>query len=557
MPITLQETDDRRLRMSFPYNADDLDFVKSQFAGRQYDGNSRSWLVPVTDRNIKKIRENIHRFPEAIAVLQRMLERKAVVVEASQAFAASENFRLRDGLKGELRPYQQAGVEFITQHAHGKAYIGDEMGLGKTITALAAIHQEQAYPALVVCPSVVVGNWKREANTWLPDKTVQIIKTGKDAIDPKADIVVASYALAGKVAAGQKFAQVVCDEAHYLKNKDAKRTQEVAAIAQASPRRLLLSGTPVTNKPKDLYQQLEIIDVAGKGNPLGGFFQFATQYCGGHTGKFGFEADGATHIEELNQRLRDGIYLRRDKAQVLTELPEKQRQTLYLEASAETKRRIKEIRAEYALAKKDHVPGAGLKAMTDELVAVGRGKLEAAEQFLEDFADSGKKLIVFANLIEVQKGLLEKARDLGLPTVRILGEDSSEKRDRAVQAFQDDKDVQLIVCSLKAGNVGSTLTAASDVLMVEQDWTPSNLDQAEDRAHRRGQKNAVNVTYLVTGDTIDETLQEVIAGKRKVAADLSQPVMADVLAKWEAGLGTGKGTPSKGLHPAKGKGIGI
>lgn len=531
MTIELEATPDRRLRMRFPYNADDLTFVKSQFAGRQYDGNTRSWLVPVTDRNLEKIRNNAGRFGEIRAVLQMVLDQRSETVERSQAFAASENFKLREGLGGTLRPYQQAGVEFITGHAKGKAYIGDEMGLGKTITALAAMHQEQAYPALIVCPAVVVGNWQREANTWLPDKTVQIVKTGKDAIDPKADIVIASYALAG-VAKDHRFQQVVCDEAHYLKNQKAQRTQTVVEIAKSAPRRLLLSGTPVTNKPKDLYSQLEVIDVAGKGNPMGSFFQFATQYCGGRQGRYGFEADGATNIEELNQRLRDGVYLRRDKSQVLTELPEKQRQVIPVGIPAETKRRIKEIQAEYRIAQKNHTPGAGLKAMTDELVAVGLGKVEAAGQFMEDFAETGKKLIVFSNLREVQQALLQKARELGVGTVHILGDDSAEKRTQAVDAFQNKPGIQFAVCSLKAAGVGITMTAASDVLMVEQDWTPANLDQAEDRAHRIGQKNAVNVTYLVMQGTIDETLRDVIDDKRRVAADLSQPVMADVLARW-------------------------
>ncbi|MBU2833001.1 DEAD/DEAH box helicase [Acidithiobacillus ferriphilus] len=533
MTIQLQETPDRRIRMSFPYSADDLNFVKNQFDGRQYDGRSRSWLVPVTDGNLEKIRANHGRFGEVEAVLRRLQQSRAAAVEASQAFAATEAFKLRPGLSGALRPYQQAGVEFITGHAENKAYIGDEMGLGKTITALATIHQEQAYPALVVCPAVVVGNWKREANTWLPDKQVQIIKSGKDKIDPKADIVVASYALAG-VAAGHKFAQVVCDEAHYLKNQKAKRTETVVAIAKAAPRRLLLSGTPVTNKPQDLFAQLEVLDVTGQGKPLGSFFQFATRYCAGRQGRYGFEADGATNLDELSQRLRAGTYLRRDKAQVLTELPEKQRQFIPVGIPADTKRRIKEVEAEYRVAQKAHVPGAALKAMTDEMVAVGLGKIEAAGAFMEDFAETGKKLIVFSNLREVQQGLLQKARDLGVPTVHILGDDSSEKRTQAVESFQKDPKIQFAVCSLKAAGVGITMTAASDVLMVEQDWTPANLDQAEDRAHRMGQKNAVNVTYLVMENTVDETLKQVIEAKRGVASDLSQPVKAEVLAKWDA-----------------------
>lgn len=528
-PISLQETSDHRLRMSFAYDASLIGFVKSSFDGRQYDNSTRSWLVPATDKNLEKIRANLHRFKEVEAVLRRIQDRRAERVSASQSFAATEAFRLREGLGGELRPYQQAGVEFISKHASNRAYIGDEMGLGKTITALAHVHQEQAYPALVVCPAVVVGNWKREANTWLPDKNVQVIKKGTDQIDPKADIVVASYALAGKVAKDKRFEQVICDEAHYLKNYQAKRTKEIVAIAKESPRRLLLSGTPVTNRPKDLFSQLEVLDVTGNGTPMGNFFRFAERYCGGHQGRYGYEADGATNLKELNQRLRDGTYLRRDKSQVLAELPEKQRQTLYVEPDPETKRRIKEIEAEYQRDKQAHVQGAALKAMTNEMVAVGKGKIPFAAQFMEDFAESGKKLIVFANLKEIQKELLEKVHELGVGAVHISGEDSSEQRDAAVQKFQNDPSAKFAICSLKAAGVGITLTAASDVLMVEQDWTPANLDQAEDRAHRMGQKNAVNVTYLVMGGTIDHDLEKVISQKRKVAADLSAPVIAEVL----------------------------
>ena len=530
--INMEIVDSNRLRFQFKYDPDLLDFVKTEFAGRQWDAATKSWLVPATDRNIAKIRENPGRFAGRFnELLERVRAERAAKIERSQAFHPTEGFVLRSGLGGELRPYQKAGVEFITQHAKGKAYVGDEMGLGKTITALAAIHHEQAYPALVVCPAVVVGNWKQEAEKWLPGKSVQILKTGKDTVDPKADIVIASYALAG-VAKGHRFEQIVCDEAHYLKNQKSQRTKTVAEIAKATPRRLLLSGTPVTNKPKDLFAQLEIVDVAGKGKPFGSFFAFATQYCGGQHGRYGFEADGATNIEELNQRLRDSVYLRRDKAQVLTELPEKQRQILLVGIPPETKKRIREIEKEYDRDKENRVLGAEIKAMTSEMVAVGLGKIDAAAEYLEDFAETGKKLIVFANLREVQQALLKKAGDMGIPHVHILGDDSAEDRTRAVQSFQTDPKVQFAICSLKAAGVGVTLTAASDVLMVEQDWTPANLDQAEDRAHRMGQKNSVNVVYLVMQGTIDQKLSEVIEHKRKISADLSKPVMNDVLAGW-------------------------
>jgi SWI/SNF-related matrix-associated actin-dependent regulator 1 of chromatin subfamily A len=398
------------------------------------------------------------------------------------------------------------------------------MGLGKTITSLAVLHHNDAYPALIIAPSSLLGNWKRECEKWLPSKRVQLFLSGKTTLDKSADVVIVSYSLADKVAAQMRnpsygiryFQQLIVDEAHYIKNHKSQRSKIVREIAGGAKNLLLLSGTPISRAPKDLYAQLETLGVAGKGKAFGDWWAFTKRYCDGHDTKYGYRCDGATHIDELAERLRSSIYLRREKEQVLSDLPEKQRQYLYVPITAEAKAELREIENRRMAEINNGVKGADMQAITAAFHAVGRGKIEAAEVFIENFADTGKKLIVFANQVTLQNRLFEKAKEIGLNPAKIQGEDSPMARDAAVQKFQSDPSCRVIVCSLKAAGVGVTLTAASDVLMVEMDWVPATLDQAEDRAHLIGQNSAVNVTYLVDEGRIDEAVADIIDGRRRI-----------------------------------------
>jgi SWI/SNF-related matrix-associated actin-dependent regulator 1 of chromatin subfamily A len=525
--IKLEKADKGLLRMAFEYDPDLVSFVKNTFEGRRFDGATKSWLVPATPKNLNRIREHAGYFHDGAETLRSFEEQQQSAIQASAAFHPSPEFRVRPGLGGELRPYQVAGVEFVTVFAKNRAYIGDEMGLGKTITALAVLHHNNSYPALIIAPSSLLGNWKREAEKWLPGKKIQLFLSGKTVLDTSADIVIVSYALADKV--GGHFRQLIVDESHYVKNHTSQRSKAVKSIAQSVPNLLFLSGTPISRAPKDLFAQLDILGVAGKGKTFGDWWSFTKRYCDGKDTRFGYQADGATNIEELASLLRASVYLRRDKSQVLKDLPEKQRQFLYVPLAAEAKAELREIEKKRREDKAAGVAGADMQAATASFHAIGRGKAEAAEEFVAEFADTGKKLIVFANQIALQNRLFAKAQELGLQPAKIQGEDSAMARDAAVQRFQTDPDCKVIVCSLKAAGVGLTLTAASDVLMVEQDFVPATLDQAEDRAHRIGQRNAVNVVYLIAEKTIDEQVAALVEGRRKTAADLSKPITADLI----------------------------
>jgi len=531
-----------------------LDFIKG-LDGRRFDPNTKHWSVPVTKKNTQALASARSRLPihgiDFSTVEKEQTAHQAALADMERERSALATAPIKSGLGGELRHYQEEGVRHLV--ARGGGYLGDEMGLGKTVTALAAVHQSEKYPALVLCPSIVATNWQKEAEKWLPGKTVQRIKTGKDKADPKADVVICTYGLADKLAKqdGLQFQTLIADEAHYLKSGKAQRTKAVREMAKGIAQKILLSGTPVTRAPVDLYSQ---IDIMGKTDRFGSYREFTKLYCGGHYENFRYApqpvwaANGATNVEELAERLKTDLgYLRREKTLVAKELPEKTRQVLAVPLEAADYRNLRAIAA-----KGDpEVPGSILYAMQEQLGYIGRAKIEPAKEWIADFVEENpsRKLIVFAQHIEVQKELAESLKEHGHGIVTILGEHSATQRGVAVEQFQNDPRTQIAVCSLGAASVGVTLTAASDVLMVEQDWTPATLLQAEDRAHRIGQKNAVNVTYLVAENTLDSERMDVIQRKLNIANALNQSVQAEFVQRMEqAAKKSVKRSKSKGLE---------
>lgn len=336
---------------------------------------------------------------------------------------------------------------------------------------------------------------------------------------------------------------ILVSNSHYTKSYKSQRSKGCQQVVKDVPIRLLLSGTPLLNRPSELIPQLQILD---RLNDMGGFWGFASRYTGAYQGKWGMDLSGATNLEELNAKLRSLCYLRRLKSDVMTELPDKQRSNVMLELSNretydEAERdlvkwlrdnaRVKDefmesimhlSEEEQARAIADYRMSAAARAeralqltKIEHLKQItARGKMEMAEEWITDFLESEEKLVVFAGHIEIQKQIIEMFSSR--KPAHILGEDSSEERQANIERFQTDDDCRLIVCSLKSGGIGITLTAASNVAFLELGWTPADHDQAEDRLHRIGQENNVMAWYLLAENTIDDDLQELINEKRAV-----------------------------------------
>jgi SWI/SNF-related matrix-associated actin-dependent regulator 1 of chromatin subfamily A len=485
---------------------------------------------------------------DALSLLQEIREehaRSAGLV----ALSAAEDAELEvPGLGGELKPFQRAGVCYLLRRR--RAFLADEQGLGKTIEALATVQASEAYPAVVVCPANLKLNWLREIERWLPGRSVRLLSgLGRSSGSDDAEITVVNYdileARLPELLAEHPQA-VVIDEAHYCKNPAAKRTRAVQKLAAGVPAEglvLALSGTPIVNRPTELISQLRIL---GRLEDFGSGVQFGARFR------------GADAHQRLHWHLRARCYVRRLKRDVLPQLPAKTRAVVPVELDNEAEYRLAErdllawLRSQpLDLRELDAKVAAALRA--ERLVRLNalkllaaRGKLAAALAWIHDFSTSGERLVVFARHREVQRAVVERFPS----ALHILGEDRPGARDEALRSFQeaDGPGNQLIVCSMEVAGQGLTLTRASNVAFLELDWTPAKHDQAEDRCHRIGQRDAVTAYYLLAAETVDETIATLLERKRAVIEAVTDGREEDEEGVLDALVRELRGTPYRHLR---------
>ncbi|MFA5934930.1 MAG: DEAD/DEAH box helicase, partial [Candidatus Paceibacterota bacterium] len=424
------------------------------------------------------------------------------------------------GLRHELFPFQKIGVSFI-EEKNGRALIADEMGLGKTIQALAwlQLHPELR-PAIVVVPASLKLNWKREAEQWLPSPKVEVL-SGTKPWKTYGEILVINYDVLSAWVVYLKGLQakvLIMDEIHYAKSSATKRTKAVKQLAKGIHHVIGLSGTPIVNRPIEAYNALTIINSAAIPN----FKTFTTRYCAAKHNGFGWDFTGASNTEELHKLLIHAFMIRRKKSDVLKDLPDKQTCFVPIELDNEE---------EYFRAEKDFInymkstygSQAAIKASNAEtLVQINilrqlaiQGKMAGVIDWIKDFIESGEKLVVFATHIKTIDKLME-----AFPTgsVRFDGTVNQTNRNANVSKFQNDPDIKLFFGMLdtegKPAGVGITLTAAWSTATVEHQWSPGVHDQADDRTHRIGQKNACTNYKLMAANTIDEKFAILIDKKR-------------------------------------------
>ena len=458
--------------------------------------------------------------------------------EAAQAAAAAEAVAASRATDAEVEipapegrtylPYQRAGIAYAM--ARAGTLIGDEMGLGKTIQAIGVLNAGQAKRVLIACPASLKLNWKRELAAWMvADLPVHVVTGGKGAFPDVTNggVVVVNYdVLHGYEAQVRSVAWdlFVADEAHMLKSKKARRTRAVfggpkiktapAVSPIAAKRRLLLTGTPMSNRPIELHPLLAYLDAAEWCH----FMAFAKKYCNAHQTRFGWDLDGASNLDELQDKLRATVMVRRLKADVLSELPAKVRQVVPLPAeSAAVKRLLKSEEAAYEAWEKLQAAGsASAAAAFAELSRlreqVGLAKVPLlAEHILRDDGP----VVAFAYHHSVVQELAKLLRGEGRRVAVMTGDMPVEHRQSRVDMFQRGQS-DVILGTLGAMGVGHTLTQSAHVIIGELDWVPANLTQAEDRCHRIGQRGSVHIEHLVYEGSLDSRLVEVVVGKQAV-----------------------------------------
>jgi SNF2 family DNA or RNA helicase len=403
-----------------------------------------------------------------------------------------------------LYPHQSIGVEFLKKK--GRAILGDDMGLGKTRQAIVALRE--ACPEgclLVVCPASLKLNWVREIRAIEPDAAIEVLGAKGYGCEMPRWVIV-NYDLLPRNSDrlhAVPWSGVILDEAHFIKNASQRTSQclkllgvDGKDIKPYAPLQVyLLTGTPLTNRPRDLFNLLRAV-----GHPSArSFLSFAKRYCGAYRNDYGWVTDGASNLDELNLLIKE-VMLRRKKDEVL-DLPGKMRTWVpvaiddgpsnahagFLEwfaASDATRPNDREF----------------LSRLTKVRVALHKAKHKAVAERIKDVTATGKKVILFCCF---QEGITRHKKTLGDAAVTITGSDNMEQRQSAVDRFQTDPTVTVALCNLIAGGVGITLTAGCHVLFQDLDWVPANHLQAEDRAYRMGQKERVTVEYFVADRTLD------------------------------------------------------
>lgn len=470
--------------------------------------------------------------------------------QASAALSRAATSGFEPPCPGGLRfyPFQKAGIEFL--RGRPAALLADDMGIGKTIQAIGLINcDETIRRVLVVTKASLKENWKRELKRWLVRPMEIGIATGQ-YWPSHAQTVIINYDVLskwfGKLHPAQPWDLVILDESAAIKNREAKRTLAVigrparpSKNLEALPpiparRRLCLSGTPIENRPEELWTTLNYLDPV----TWGSFWGYAKRYCGMVSNGYGIDTSGATNLDELQRRLRETIMIRRRKADVLTELPSKTRIVIELDGDFEAlaareaavmdryQADLEAAQARIELARAGESDAdfkAAVKALASSTVAfteMARVRHETAvakvpamiEAIKADLEETGGKILCFGHHHDV----LEPLHAAFPGSVLITGQTPPELRQGICDRFQTDPACRVFFGSIRACGEGLTLTAASLVVFAEEDWVPGKVSQAEDRAHRIGQKDNVLVKHYVVPGTIDARMIQTIVDKQEV-----------------------------------------
>ncbi|RHU24281.1 MULTISPECIES: DEAD/DEAH box helicase [Parabacteroides] len=535
----LIQEDEKNYFLQFKYHPLMIDVVK-RIPGRKFDSKLNMWVIPKSFYPPGKYTQKAYVDIFANWAVKKGYEKS--VQKGAQASRPDVHYTLPPmlellsphGLKIEPFPYQKQGIAYALQKK--RCFFGDQPGLGKTLQAIGTSFIAKTWPVLVICPASLKINWQREWKKF----------TGKDAIilDDRnknnwhryyemgcCDVFITNYEslkkffvedFAGGVTRSIKlkpvaslFKCVIIDESHRCKSSKTQQSKICYKLCQGKEYRFLLTGTPSINGPGDLIQQLKIMN---RLDDFGGYKSFEANFMQGPR--------QASNLEMLNWRLWNTGFFRREKAKVLDQLPDKMRQVVNVDITNRKEYQDAEHDLLSYLAAYENADDEKLRRAERGKVMVqmqklrqiaARGKISAAVEFIQDIIDSGEKLIVFAFLKEV----VQEIKKVFPNAVTIVGDNTSQERQDAVDRFQNDPKCNLIICNYKSAGVGLTLTASSRVAFVEFPWTFADCEQAEDRAHRIGQKNSVNCYYFLGKNTIDESIWDIIQTKKDIANDVT------------------------------------
>ncbi|MBK7151100.1 MAG: DEAD/DEAH box helicase [Sandaracinaceae bacterium] len=459
---------------------------------------------------------------------------KKRVAALEQALAT--NVSVPRGFAAELRDYQREGFVWLARLGEAElgACLADDMGLGKTVQTLALLaHRAKAGPALVLTPTSVVGTWLSETQRFAPRLNVTLLAESGDraaviAAAGPHDVLVASYGVLvteSEALSARRFETVVFDEAHALKNAGTQRSQAAAQLNAGF--RVALTGTPIENHLGELWSLMRAVVPGLLGSEREFNLRFVEPIAGGKRDR----------LAELRLRLRPFL-LRRTKAEVLDELPERSETTLLVTPTPAERAYYEALRRkveERLATQRDAPTGSARVEILAEIMRLRQvavdprlldpkhgppgAKLDVLAERVRALHEEGHQPLIFTQFLGSLARIEERLVQEGLKVLTLDGSLSAKERTKRVAAFQAGE-ADAFVMSLHAGGTGVTLTAADYVFHVDPWWNPAVEDQATGRAHRIGQKRPVHVYRLVTAGTIEEKILALHGSKKRMAGDL-------------------------------------
>ena len=487
-----------------------------------YDPTMKLWILPYINylplyNDLIEIKNFKHKIYKVGTIAKNCYENKTLttlkikrkVKEEKIDYTKDNTERdvdtLPSSIKNALYDFQVEGVKFGIEH-HCRFLLADEMGVGKTIQAISLCYlYREDWPVLIVCPGSMKYLWKGEIQTWLgfKDHRINILNSSKQKISEEAYFYIISYDLVSHILKKLKrmnFNFVILDEAHCIKNRETIRAKNILPIAIRAKRLILMTGTPLLAKPLEGYPLLYAL----RPDLFPFFKQYAYRYCDPQPTPFGISWSGTSNTKELHWLLST-LMVRRLKKEVLNKLPPKRRQKVEIKTDPEIIEQIKETRI------KIKGRNGTLLAYTLTSTAKKEGVCEYIWDVLED---SEEKIIVFAYHHEMMDSVEDLLKEKKVDYIRIDGSTKQSKRYDYVKYFQQKKECRVAIVSIIAGSTGITLNKAHIVIFAELTWTPSIMIQAEDRAHRIGQKsNFVDIKYLYGPGTLDDFILDKLQKK--------------------------------------------
>jgi len=528
--VELKISGDKVTAKLLKFNWNIVELIKS-IPTRKYDPNTKLWSIDkiYTEQLISKFEKN--------GILYKASENiipKKEVAETNKVDLANIKPLINFNFKTNPYPHQIYGFNFGLTHK--KWLLADEQGLGKTkqiIDIYVAKKQlGEVKRCLIVAKTTLKYNWMQEFKIHSDINDIVVVdgtksqreKVWKEILTRFPEVLITNYEnLRVDLDEWKKIVKyydfVAIDESHKIKNPKAQVTKAIMELFKNTPNLILATGTPIINKIEECYTTLRLLNAINCS-----YYQFTQKYCvfGGYGG---YQIIGYKNIKEIEALLKNRM-LRRKKDEVLN-LPNKIRQTIYVELEGKQKRLYNTIEQEITaellaeLGTNLNVSNALTKLLrlkqvtsTPEVFTeeINNAKIEALVELLDDIIYNGHKAIIFTQFKSVITKLVEATKKYN-PVV-ITGD--TKNRQEVVDEFQNNPNVKIFIGTAQSCREGLTLTAADYVIFLDKEWAPAYVEQAEDRAHRIGQNKPVTIISLIAKDTIDERIENILAGKKSL-----------------------------------------